>query len=162
MAKMGVQSLADLVWVDDKLDIEPSSMMNALLYQGLISFLCKPFYVPYVLSLFENAPESPSRKEGPAAPPKNRGLKVPPLTNGGDLGAARSAKGENRLRPCAETLSRKGDGVSPEKSFTVLFVDDDYSVRMTSGRLLRANGYKVMTFESAEGFLVSDRDQSED
>jgi FixJ family two-component response regulator len=49
----------------------------------------------------------------------------------------------------------------PEKSFTVFVVDDDDSVRKALGRLLRANGYKVMAFESAEDFLVSDRDQSE-
>jgi hypothetical protein len=58
MAKMGTQSLADLVWFVDKPGMGPSSMMNTLLYQGPISFLCKLFYVPYVLSLFENAPES--------------------------------------------------------------------------------------------------------
>ena len=49
----------------------------------------------------------------------------------------------------------------PEKSFTVFVVDDDDSVRKALGRLLRANGYKVMTFESAEDFLVSDRGQTE-
>jgi len=63
--------------------------------------------------------------------------------------------GENRLRPLAETLSRKGDGVLPEKSFTVFVVDDDDSVRKALKRLLRANGYQVMTFESAEDFLLS-------
>ena len=49
----------------------------------------------------------------------------------------------------------------PEKSFTVFVVDDDDSVRKAMGRLLRANGYKVMTFESAEDFLVSDRGRTE-
>jgi len=61
------------------------------------------------------------------------------------------------LRPLAETLSRKGDGVLPEKSFTVFVVDDDDSVRKALKRLLRANGYQVMTFESAEDFLLCGR-----
>ena len=58
-------------------------------------------------------------------------------------------------------LSRKGSSLLPEKSFTVFVVDDDDSVRKALGRLLRASGYQVMTFESAEDFLVSDRGQSE-
>ena len=43
----------------------------------------------------------------------------------------------------------------PEKSFTVFVVDDDDSVRKALKRLLSANGYHVMTFESAEDFLLS-------
>jgi FixJ family two-component response regulator len=43
-----------------------------------------------------------------------------------------------------------------EKSFTVFVVDDDESVRKALKRLLRAHGYNVMTFESAEDFLLSD------
>lgn len=43
----------------------------------------------------------------------------------------------------------------PEESSTVFLVDDDDSVRKALNRLLRANGYKVMTFESAEDFLGS-------
>ena len=39
------------------------------------------------------------------------------------------------------------------KSFTVFVVDDDESVRKALERLLRTNGYQVMTFESAEDFL---------
>ena len=42
----------------------------------------------------------------------------------------------------------------PEKSFTVFVVDDDDSVRKALKRLLNANGYQVMTFESAEDFLL--------
>ena len=45
----------------------------------------------------------------------------------------------------------------PEKSFTVFVVDDDDSVRKALKRLLKANGYQVMTFESAEDFLLSGR-----
>jgi FixJ family two-component response regulator len=41
------------------------------------------------------------------------------------------------------------------KSFTVFVVDDDDSVRKALKRLLRANGYQVVTFESAEDFLHS-------
>ena len=48
-----------------------------------------------------------------------------------------------------------------EKSFTVFVVDDDDSVRKALGRLLKANGFKVMTFESAEDFLVSNRGRTE-
>jgi FixJ family two-component response regulator len=44
----------------------------------------------------------------------------------------------------------------PEKSFTVFVVDDDESVRKALKRLLRAHGYNVVTFESAEDFLLSD------
>jgi FixJ family two-component response regulator len=65
------------------------------------------------------------------------------------------------LRPLAETLSRKGDGVLPEKSYTVFVVDDDHSVRKALKRLLSANGYHVMTFESAEDFLLSGRVRTE-
>lgn len=43
----------------------------------------------------------------------------------------------------------------PEKSFTVFIVDDDESVRKALKRLLVAHGYSVMTFESAEDFLLS-------
>jgi FixJ family two-component response regulator len=46
--------------------------------------------------------------------------------------------------------------VSPKKTFTVFIVDDDDSIRMALRRLLKANGYQVMTFESAEDFLASD------
>ena len=49
----------------------------------------------------------------------------------------------------------------PEKSFTVFVVDDDDSVRRALNRLLRANGYQVRTFESAEDFLLSDRVRTE-
>jgi len=45
--------------------------------------------------------------------------------------------------------------VLPEKSFTVFAVDDDDSVQKVLKRLLRANGYQVMTFASAEDFLLS-------
>jgi FixJ family two-component response regulator len=37
----------------------------------------------------------------------------------------------------------------------VVVVDDDKSVRKALERLLRANGYRVVTFESAENLLVS-------
>jgi FixJ family two-component response regulator len=59
------------------------------------------------------------------------------------------------LRLLAEGLSKKGDGALPEKSFTVFLIDDDHSVRKALKRLLRANGYQVKTFESAEEFLLS-------
>ena len=49
----------------------------------------------------------------------------------------------------------------PEKSFTVFVVDDDESVRKALKRLLRAHGYDVMTFESAEDFLLSDAVRTE-
>ena len=49
----------------------------------------------------------------------------------------------------------------PEKSFTVFVVDDDDSVRKALKRLLRASGYEVMTFESAEDFLVAGRVRTE-
>jgi FixJ family two-component response regulator len=42
-----------------------------------------------------------------------------------------------------------------EKPLTVLVVDDDESVRRALKRLLRSNGYQVVTFESAEDFLRS-------
>jgi FixJ family two-component response regulator len=59
------------------------------------------------------------------------------------------------FQPLAETLSRGGDGALPEKSLTVFVVDDDESVRKALKRLLRAHGYKVLTFDSAEDFLLS-------
>ena len=43
----------------------------------------------------------------------------------------------------------------PEKFFTVFVVDDDDSVRKALKRLLTANGYQVMTFASAEDFLLA-------
>ncbi len=43
----------------------------------------------------------------------------------------------------------------PEKPFTVFVVDDDESIRKALKRLLRAHGYHVITFESAEDFLGS-------
>ena len=49
----------------------------------------------------------------------------------------------------------------PEKSFTVFIVDDDDSVRKALKRLLSANGYQVMTFESAEDFLLAGRVRAE-
>jgi len=49
----------------------------------------------------------------------------------------------------------------PEKSLTVFVVDDDESVRKALKRLLRAHGYNVMIFESAEDFLLSDSVQAE-
>ncbi len=45
----------------------------------------------------------------------------------------------------------------PGKSSIVLVVDDDESVRKALKRLLNANGYQVMTFKSAEDFLVAAR-----
>ncbi|MCE5243343.1 MAG: response regulator [Syntrophobacteraceae bacterium] len=42
-----------------------------------------------------------------------------------------------------------------EKPLTVLVVDDDESVRKAMKRLLVSNGYRVLTFESAEDLLVS-------
>ena len=42
-----------------------------------------------------------------------------------------------------------------EKPLTVLVVDDDESVRRALKRLLRSNGFQVVTFESAEDFLQS-------
>jgi FixJ family two-component response regulator len=60
------------------------------------------------------------------------------------------------FQPPAETLARRGDVALPEKSFTVFIVDDDESVRKALKRLLRAHGYNVVTFESAEDFLLSD------
>jgi FixJ family two-component response regulator len=57
--------------------------------------------------------------------------------------------------------SRKGESVLREKSFTVFVVDDDDSIRKALRRLLSANGYIVMTFESAEDFLLYDRARTE-
>jgi FixJ family two-component response regulator len=42
-----------------------------------------------------------------------------------------------------------------ENSLTVFVVDDDESVRRALKRLLRSNGFQVITFESAEDFLQS-------
>lgn len=42
-----------------------------------------------------------------------------------------------------------------EQSVTVVVVDDDESVRKALKRLLRSNGYQVLTFESAEDLLSS-------
>ncbi len=42
-----------------------------------------------------------------------------------------------------------------EKGWTVFVVDDDESIRKALKRLLRAHGYNVITFESAEAFLSS-------
>ena len=42
-----------------------------------------------------------------------------------------------------------------EDPLTVLVVDDDESVRRAMKRLLMSNGYQVLTFESAEDFLLS-------
>jgi FixJ family two-component response regulator len=42
-----------------------------------------------------------------------------------------------------------------ERSLTVFVVDDDESVRRALKRLLGSNGYKAVTFESAEDFLES-------
>jgi FixJ family two-component response regulator len=51
--------------------------------------------------------------------------------------------------------STRGDDVLPEKSFTVIVVDDDESIRRALKRLLTVHGYDVITFESAEEFLDS-------
>jgi FixJ family two-component response regulator len=48
-----------------------------------------------------------------------------------------------------------------EKPLTVLVVDDDESVRRALQRLLRSNGFQVVTFESAEDFLQSGLVQGE-
>jgi len=61
------------------------------------------------------------------------------------------------LRPIGETVSRKEGGVLPGKPPTVFVVDDDDSVRKALKRLLSANGYQVMAYESAEDFLLADR-----
>jgi FixJ family two-component response regulator len=50
--------------------------------------------------------------------------------------------------------------VLPEEAYTVFVVDDDESVRKALRRLLRANGFEVMTFGSAEDFLASGRVQT--
>jgi FixJ family two-component response regulator len=42
-----------------------------------------------------------------------------------------------------------------EKLLTVIVVDDDESVRRAMKRLLMSNGYRVLTFESAEDLLLS-------
>jgi len=51
--------------------------------------------------------------------------------------------------------------VLSERSLTVFVVDDDESVRKALKRLLRANGYQVVTFESAEDFLLVGRSRGE-
>lgn len=43
----------------------------------------------------------------------------------------------------------------PEESFTVFVVDDDESIQRALKRLLRSEGYHVVTFGSAEDFLDS-------
>jgi len=63
---------------------------------------------------------------------------------------------KSRLQPTAETLSTRGAAALPEKSWTVFVVDDDESVRRSLKRLLRAHGYQVRTFASAEDLLRSD------
>jgi FixJ family two-component response regulator len=50
--------------------------------------------------------------------------------------------------------------MTSEKNFTVFVVDDDDSVRKALDRLLKASGYRVKTFESAETFLASDRSRT--
>ncbi len=67
------------------------------------------------------------------------------------------ALSEKCLRPIGETASRKESGVLPGKPPAVFVVDDDDSVRKALKRLLSVNGYQVMTFESAEDFLLADR-----
>jgi len=44
--------------------------------------------------------------------------------------------------------------VLSEECFLVFIVDDDESVRKALKRLLKANGYRAMTFASAEDFLL--------
>jgi len=62
--------------------------------------------------------------------------------------------GENRLPPHAETHAEEGDGVLSEESFPVFVVDDDDSMRKALKRPLNANGYRGMTFASAEDFFL--------
>jgi FixJ family two-component response regulator len=45
-----------------------------------------------------------------------------------------------------------------EKTLTVIVVDDDESVRRAMRRLLKSNGFRVLTFESAEELLQSGLD----
>ncbi len=71
------------------------------------------------------------------------------------------ALSEKCLRPIGETFSRKEGGVLPGKPPTVFVVDDDDSVRRALKRLLTVNGYQVMTFESAEDFLLGNRGRGE-
>jgi FixJ family two-component response regulator len=47
----------------------------------------------------------------------------------------------------------KAEGSVDDKSLPVFIVDDDESVPRALKRLLRSNGYQVVTFESAEDFL---------
>lgn len=51
--------------------------------------------------------------------------------------------------------ARKGECFVDKKPLTVLVVDDDESVRKAMKRLLMSNGYRVLTFESAEDLLLS-------
>jgi FixJ family two-component response regulator len=51
------------------------------------------------------------------------------------------------------SLQSEGGVSMDEGSLTVFVVDDDESVRRALTRLLRSNGYQVVTFESAEDFL---------
>jgi FixJ family two-component response regulator len=63
--------------------------------------------------------------------------------------------GERHAPAIRKNPLQRGDGALPEKSLTVFVVDDDESVRKALKRLLGAYGYHVMTFESAEDFLLS-------
>jgi len=47
----------------------------------------------------------------------------------------------------------KAESSVDEMPLTVFVVDDDESVLRALKRLLRSNGYQVLTFQSAEGFL---------
>jgi FixJ family two-component response regulator len=58
----------------------------------------------------------------------------------------------------AQTTSQQGESSVDEKTLTVVVVDDDESVRKAMKRLLRSNGYPVVTFESAEDLLQSSLD----
>ena len=49
---------------------------------------------------------------------------------------------------------KNGDGVLSEASLPVFIVEDDDSVQKALKRLLKAKGYRVMTFASAEDFLL--------
>ncbi|NLI80346.1 MAG: response regulator [Deltaproteobacteria bacterium] len=59
------------------------------------------------------------------------------------------------IRPGHETHREEGGGSVNEQTLTVLVVDDDESIRRALQRLLQSNGYRVLTFESAEAFLSS-------
>jgi FixJ family two-component response regulator len=69
--------------------------------------------------------------------------------------------GEKHVPATCRNPLQKGYGALPEKPFTVSVVDDDESVRKALKRLLRAHGYDVMTYESAEDFLLSDAVRTE-